>query len=82
MTARLAVPTNPELLSACRVAWEAHGSDVFTWRLSDGAEVARIGLRLLVAEPDGRVLRQEDLPSDVSVKELVTRLRGMRRVEA
>lgn len=61
-----------------RAAYKATkpGDDVLGWKLADGAEVLRIGSRLLVAEPDGRVVVRDGIPNAVPVSMLTSELRG------
>lgn len=53
----------------------ADWSEWMAWKLDDGAEVLRVDRLLLVALPDGRVLRRSCIPTTVPVSALVAQMR-------
>lgn len=74
MTTLIRTFTSPSLQRAHDDA-RATSSDVLGWRLGDGAEVLRIGRRLLVAVRDV-VIERHDIPIDVPVSTLVAEMRA------
>ena len=71
MTTAIRRFTSPQLTAAIRrVDW----SEWWGWKLDDGTEVLRVHRTLLVALPDGRVLRRSSIPTDVPVKTLTTEM--------
>lgn len=59
------------LKTARAEAYQSGNTDVCGWLRDTGVEVLRVGLTLHVALPDGRVLRRDDIPPQVSVRILV-----------
>ncbi len=68
-----ATPTTTFTDEAMDEAWTP---DAFGWRLDDGTEVLRVGRRLLVRVPDGRILEWCNIPTNVPLDRLVGRLRA------